>query len=261
MNLVVNARDAMPGGGRLTVEVGEVTLDEAYCASHLDAHVGAHVLLAVSDSGMGMPTDVAARVFEPFFTTKERGKGTGLGLSTVYAIVQQWGGHIGVYSEPGKGSAFKVYLPRLLKSLAPAENPCAGAVRPAGRETILLVEDEDGVRDIARETLLMHGYKVIEARDGVEALAVADRVQDGIDLVLTDVVMPRMSGRELAERLRQARPEVKVIFMSGYTDDVLVRTGALSPGMSFLQKPLRPDALAAKVREALDAPTRPFNPR
>ncbi len=252
MNLVVNARDAMPGGGRLTVEVGGVELDEAYCAAHLDAHPGAHVLLAVSDSGIGMSSDVAARVFEPFFTTKERGKGTGLGLSTVYAIVQQWGGHIGVYSEPGKGSAFKVYLPRLAQPAAGAETAFVGAVRPTGRETILLVEDEDGVRDVARETLLLHGYKVIEARDGEEALAMAGRVQEAIDLVLTDVVMPHLSGGQLVQRLAVTRPELRVLFMSGYPDDAVFRNGLLPAGAEFVQKPFSLEGLARRVREVLD---------
>jgi len=261
MNLVVNARDAMPGGGRLTVEVGGVELDEAYCAGHVDARPGAHVLLAVSDSGIGMPAEVAARVFEPFFTTKERGKGTGLGLSTVYAIVQQWGGHIGVYSEPGKGSAFKVYLPRLAQAAGATETLCPGPVRPTGRETILLVEDEDGVRDIARETLLLHGYKVIEARDGEEALAMAGRAQQAIDLVLTDVVMPHLSGGQLVERLACSRPELRVLFMSGYPDDAVFRNGLLPAGAEFVQKPFSLEGLARRVREVLDAAPRAASPR
>jgi CheY-like chemotaxis protein len=213
-------------------------------------------LLAVSDSGIGMAPDVAARVFEPFFTTKERGRGTGLGLSTVYGIVQQWGGHIGVYSEPTQGSSFKVYLPRLARAANAPEAPCPTSARPTGRETILLVEDEDGVRDIARETLLLYGYRVIEARDGQEALAIAERVQEPIDLVLTDVVMPRLSGGQLVQSLSQSRPAMRVLFMSGYPDDAVFRNGLLPQGAEFVQKPFSLEGLARRVREVLDAAPR-----
>jgi PAS domain S-box-containing protein len=256
MNLVVNARDAMPSGGRLTVEVRDVDLDDAYCTAHVEARPGPHVLLAVSDSGIGMAPDVAARVFEPFFTTKERGRGTGLGLSTVYGIVQQWGGHIGVYSEPTQGSSFKVYLPRLARAANAPEAPCPTSARPTGREPILLVEDEDGVRDIARETLLLYGYRVIEARDGQEALAIAERVQEPIDLVLTDVVMPRLSGGQLVQSLSQSRPAMRVLFMSGYPDDAVFRNGLLPQGAEFVQKPFSLEGLARRVREVLDAAPR-----
>jgi len=253
MNLVVNARDAMPGGGRLTVEVRDVELDDAYCTEHVEARPGAHVMLAVSDSGIGMAPDVAARVFEPFFTTKERGRGTGLGLSTVYGIVQQWGGHIGVYSEPTQGSAFKVYLPRLAGVAHAPDAPSPSSARPTGRETILLVEDEDGVREVARETLQLYGYRVLEARDGMEALAIAERVQDPIDLVLTDVVMPHLSGGQLVQCLAGSRPTLRVLFMSGYPDDAVFRNGLLPAGAEFVQKPFSLEGLARRVREVLDA--------
>jgi two-component system cell cycle sensor histidine kinase/response regulator CckA len=256
MNLVVNSRDAMPGGGRLTVEVTEVDLDDAYCLSHVDSHPGPHVMLAVSDSGIGMAADVAARVFEPFFTTKERGRGTGLGLSTVYGIVQQWGGHIGVYSEPMKGTAFKVYLPRLARAADAPDAPVTSTARPSGKETILLVEDEDGVREVARETLQLYGYRVLEARDGMEALAIAERVQDPIDLVLTDVVMPHLSGGQLVQCLAGSRPTLRVLFMSGYPDDAVFRNGLLPAGAEFVQKPFSLEGLARRVREVLDAAPR-----
>jgi CheY-like chemotaxis protein len=246
----------MPGGGRLTVEVTGVELDDAYCLSHVDSRPGPHVMLAVSDSGIGMASDVAARVFEPFFTTKERGRGTGLGLSTVYGIVQQWGGHIGVYSEPMKGTAFKVYLPRLARAADTPDAPSTSTARPSGKETILLVEDEDGVREVARETLQLYGYRVLEARDGMEALAIAERVQDPIDLLLTDVVMPHLSGGQLVQCLAGSRPSLRVLFMSGYPDDAVFRNGLLPAGAEFVQKPFSLEGLARRVREVLDAAPR-----
>jgi two-component system, cell cycle sensor histidine kinase and response regulator CckA len=254
MNLVLNARDAMPDGGRLTVEVAHVELDAAYCRDHAGTEPGAYVLLAVSDTGCGMTPEVQTRVYEPFFTTKERGRGTGLGLSTVYAIVTQWRGHIGLYTEPGRGTSFKVYLP-LAAEAGEAEVAASTPSRAAhGWETILLVEDEETVRGIAREILELHGYAVIEARDGVEALVAAEAHREPIHLVLTDVVMPRMSGGHLAEQLQPRRPETRVLFMSGYPDDAVVRNGLLDASAHFVQKPFSVEGLVHRVREVLDLP-------
>jgi PAS domain S-box-containing protein len=252
MNLAVNARDAMPTGGRLTVEARCVDLDEAYTRAHAGVNPGRYALLAVSDSGCGMAEDVKARIFEPFFTTKGVGKGTGLGLATVYGIVRQSGGHVDVYSEVGFGTTFKVYLPRARESseiLPPSPDP-SGA--PRGDETVLLAEDEPGVRALARRTLLSHGYRVLEAGNGPEALEVAAGYPGEIHLLLTDVVMPGLSGRQVAERLR--RRGTRVLYLSGYADDAVVRHGVIEGGANFLQKPFTPHTLARKVREVLDAP-------
>jgi two-component system cell cycle sensor histidine kinase/response regulator CckA len=251
MNLAVNARDAMPRGGRLTVEVRNVELDEAYVREHLDARPGPHVLLAVSDTGCGMDRATMTRIFEPFFSTKGE-NGTGLGLATVHGIVKQSGGHVGVYSEVGHGTSFKVYLPRLDQE-APPEGPrTEPASMPRGSETVLLVEDEDGVRALSREVLQGFGYIVLEARDGAESIRIAEQHKGQIDLLLTDVVMPRMSGREVAERLEGMYAGMKVLFLSGYTDDAVVRHGILQAEVAFLQKPFTPATLAAKVRAVLD---------
>jgi PAS domain S-box-containing protein len=255
MNLVVNARDAMPDGGRITVEVCPAELDEAYCRTHSDAKPGSYVAIAVTDTGCGMSTDVQARIFEPFFTTKERGRGTGLGLSTVYGVVTQCGGSVGVYSEPGQGSSFKVYLPRAVDpALGEPDGPFSVRA-PGGWETVLLVEDEDAVRAIAHEILVLYGYTVLEARDGVEALAVAAEFEDPIHLLLTDVVMPEMGGGELAQQLVRARPDARVLYMSGYPDDAVVRHGILEARTSFLQKPFSLEGLARRVRDVLDGRT------
>ncbi len=254
MNLAVNARDAMPRGGTLTVETENVYLDEIYGFRKDVVVKGHYVMLAVTDTGCGMPADVQARVFEPFFTTKEVGKGTGLGLSTVYGIVKQSGGYVWVYSEPGQGTTFKVYLPRMDSVRPVVEKPVLPLEPQPGAETILLVEDEEVVRELVREVLDMNGYTVLEARDGPEAIRVADRHDDPIQLMLTDLVMPKMSGRELAEKLLPKRPEMRVLYMSGYTDDTVLHHGIVDPGISFLQKPFRADALARKVREILDQP-------
>ena len=251
VNLAVNARDAMPTGGRLTIETANVDLDEAYAVTHVAMPAGPYVMLAVSDSGQGMDAPTRARIFEPFFTTKEQGKGSGLGLATVYGIVKQSGGYIWVYSEPGHGTSFKVYLPPT--AAASVARPTAhDPAHVAGWETVLLVEDEDAVRALAREVLRRHGYVVLEARHGVDALSVAERHADAIHLLVTDVVMPHMSGRALSERLAGARPQMKTLFMSGYTDHALLPED-LTPGGEFLQKPFTPEALAGRVRHLLDA--------
>ncbi|MCU1386423.1 MAG: sensor protein [Acidobacteria bacterium] len=251
VNLAVNARDAMPTGGRLTIETANVDLDETYAVTHVTMTPGAYVMLAVSDTGAGMDAATRTRVFEPFFTTKEQGKGSGLGLATVYGMVKQSAGFIWVYSEPGHGTAFKVYLP-ITRAAAAAPPPAAAAAIGHGWETVLLVEDEDAVRALAREVLRRHGYAVLEARHGVDALRVAERHSDAIHLLVTDVVMPHMSGRELAQRLTATRPETKTLFMSGYTDHALLPED-VTPGAEFMQKPFTPDAFARRIRRMLDA--------
>ncbi len=254
MNLVVNARDAMPNGGKLTIETANVDLSDDFARTHFGVKPGRYVMLAISDSGSGMDKATQARIFEPFFTTKEKGKGTGLGLSTVFGIVEQSGGTIWVYSEIGKGTTFKVYLP------CTSDAPNAAMAKPVvtdvrGTETLLLVEDEDQIRNVAKGILQRHGYRVMEARNAGEALLASEQFSGTIHLLLTDVVMPHMSGKQLAQRLTPLRPEMKVLFMSGYTDGVLV--DELAAGSAFLQKPLTPGALTQKVREVLDqAPTR-----
>jgi len=256
MNLAVNARDTMTQGGKLTVETTNVDLDENYARDHVSVKPGRYVMLAVTDTGVGMTEKVKSRIFEPFFTTKEVGKGTGLGLSTVYGIIKQSGGYIWVYSEVGIGSTFKVYLPCVE---APIELPSLNGFQPArrGYETVLLVEDEDGVRALMRQVLHKHGYNVLESRHGGEALLTCERHQGKIDLLLTDVVLEQMSGRDLAERLLKVRPEMKVLYVSGYADDAIVHHGVLNAGMAFLQKPFTTEALARKIRYVLDGPSHP----
>jgi CheY-like chemotaxis protein len=255
MNLAVNARDAMPRGGRLAIETARVDLDEEYCLNHVGARPGPHVMLAVSDTGIGMDAETRSHIFEPFFTTKERGKGTGLGLATVYGIVKQAGGSVWVYSEPGRGTTFKVYLPPAQEG-AVAGRPLVvvPAEVPRGTETVLLVEDEEALRTLAREVLESLGYTVLPARHGPEALELGAGYAGTIHLLLTDVVMPHMSGRELGERLSAERPGLKVLFVSGYTDDVVMREGLVEAQVAFLQKPFASKDLARKVRQALDAP-------
>jgi PAS domain S-box-containing protein len=252
MNLVVNARDAMPTGGELTIETANVDLDDQYAAQHVGARPGRYVMLAVSDAGVGMDAETRARIFEPFFTTKEQGKGTGLGLATVYGIVKQSGGYIWVYSEPNLGTTFKIYLPRVDARAAEAgAGVDRGGPLPRGSETILLVEDEEGVREVTAEILSDLGYKVLTFASGAQAVKAAARYQGAIGVLLTDVVMPDMSGQQLWNELRAGRPETRVLFMSGYADEAIGQRGLLPPETSFLQKPFTTTALAHKLRELL----------
>ena len=252
INLVVNARDAMPHGGRLIIETRNVELGEDDSTHQRDVRPGGYVLVAVTDSGLGIDPVAKARIFEPFFTTKGPGKGTGLGLAMVYGFVKQSGGHIEVYSEAGLGTVFKVYLPRADQDSAAARPAAADVEAPKGQETVLLVEDEAGVRNLSRYVLEKNGYTVLEASDGQEALAVAGRHDGAIQLLVTDVVMPGMSGRQLANALCQVRPATRVLFMSGYTDEAVLRHGVIDASPAFLQKPFSPIGLARKVREVLD---------
>jgi CheY-like chemotaxis protein len=250
LNLVVNARDAMPGGGRLTVETNNTFLDGTFSSKHPHAVAGPHVLLAVSDIGVGMSEETQSHLFEPFFTTKERGKGTGLGLSTVYGIVKQSQGYVYVYSELGKGTTVKVYLPRVEgedETVSPVSAPA-----PHGTETVLVVEDDTPVRDFVTRVLSAKGYRVLSACEGVEALRLCGDCADPVDLLVTDVVMPGMGGRELASRVEAAKPGVRVLFVSGYTENAISHHGILEAGLEFLQKPFTTDALLRKVREVLD---------
>jgi PAS domain S-box-containing protein len=256
MNLAVNARDAMPTGGKLTIETRNVELDHEYVRGHLSAQPGPYVMLAVSDTGVGMDAATQGRIFEPFFTTKERGKGTGLGLATVYGIVKQSNGWIWVYSEPGQGTTFKVYLPRVTEAAAPATPSPAPAVPVRGSETILVVEDDEMIRHLVQKVLKSNGYTVLVAGDGIEAERLAGAHPDTIHLLMTDVVLPGLNGREVARRLVVQRPGIKVLYLSGYTDDAIVHHGILEPGVAFLQKPFTPAVLGRKVREVLDSPAR-----
>jgi PAS domain S-box-containing protein len=253
LNLAVNARDAMPRGGKLSIETGNVDLDDSYTSGDFVVKPGPYVMLAATDSGTGMDAETQKRIFEPFFTTKEKGKGTGLGLSTVYGIVKQSEGYITVYSEMGHGTTFKIYLPRVDASaevVRPVTTEVAGA-HP--HETVLLVEDDTPIRRLIFDTLKSRGYNVLQAQNGDEAIQLAGRYLDPIQLMLTDLVMPGMSGRVLAERMVALHPESRVLYMSGYTDDAVIRHGGLGAGAAFLQKPFTPDAVANKVRQVLDA--------
>ena len=252
LNLAVNARDAMPEGGRLTIETANVELDSTYAGAHADAVAGPHVLLAVSDTGSGMSPEVQSHIFEPFFTTKELGKGTGLGLATVHGIVAQSGGRIRVYSEPGLGTSFKIFLPRVDRAGVTLEPAPAAPSAEGGHETVLIAEDDAAVREVVAKALAHRGYTVLRASDGRAALELARTHAGGVDLLLTDIVMPGITGRELAQTLAVEHPRLRVLYMSGYTDDAVVRRGVLEEGMPFLQKPFTSDALALRVREVLD---------
>ncbi|MCU0595307.1 MAG: transporter substrate-binding domain-containing protein [Desulfobacterota bacterium] len=261
LNLAVNAKDAMPRGGTLTLEAANVDLDEEYAKAHVAVRPGPYVMLCMSDTGVGMSREIQARLFEPFFSTKEKGKGTGLGLATTYGIVKQSKGNIWVYSEEGKGSVFKIYLPRVDKSEKADKAKLSASVVRGGTETILIVEDEPMVRNLAVKVLDRYGYHVLSAENGREALESSRGHGGPIHLMLTDVVMPGMSGRELVEMLREVRPEMKVLYMSGYTDDAIVCHGILEKGIAFIQKPFTPEDMARKVREVLEeAPTEKQEP-
>ncbi len=252
LNLAVNARDAMPGVGKLTIETANIELDEEYARNHVGVMPGPYVMLAVSDTGSGMDKETTAQVFDPFFTTKEKDKGTGLGLSTVYGIVKQHGGNIWVYSEPGKGTTFKIYLPKSTSTKKAASSTPAPVTDSRGTETVLVVEDEAAVLKLAVRMLERKGYNVLAARDGLEGQGVANTHEGPIHLLLTDVVMPRMGGKALAQKLLTTRPELKVLYMSGYTDNAIVHHGVLDKDTHFVQKPFSGDSLAQKVREVID---------
>jgi two-component system cell cycle sensor histidine kinase/response regulator CckA len=254
MNLVVNAKDAMPFGGKLTIETANMDLDENYLAEHgiVEKQAGSYVMLAVSDTGSGMDKEVREQIFDPFYTTKEKGKGTGLGLSTIYGIIKQNNGLIWVYSEPGKGSTFKIYLPKAKGNVNAEEKEQTPVEDLNGSETILIVEDEDSLRKLVQNALQQYKYRVLMAENGEDALRISKEHEGTIDLMITDVVMPKMSGKETAERLQPLYPQMKVIYMSGYTDDSIVHHGVLAPGLNFLEKPFSPEVLVRKARQVLD---------
>jgi PAS domain S-box-containing protein len=259
LNLAVNARDAMPRGGKIVIETSNCELDEAYARRHPPMHAGRFVMLAVTDTGIGMDVETQAHIFEPFFTTKEKGKGTGLGLATVYGVVKQSGGFVWVYSEPAQGTTFKIYFPRVDEPVESGRSEKAGAESPEGSETILLVEDERDVREIAREFLALGGYTVLEAKDGAEAIEMARRYPGPIHLLVTDMVMPGMGGRELTAQLAPLRPEMKVVYMSGYTEYASTRQGEIGHNAVLLTKPFTRGDLARTVRDALHV-SRPGSP-
>jgi signal transduction histidine kinase/ActR/RegA family two-component response regulator len=252
LNLAVNARDAMPDGGELVIQTANVQIDETYVSAHGEVKPGPHVILAVTDTGCGMSEGVKQHIFEPFFTTKPEGKGTGLGLATVFGIVKQSEGFINVYSEVGHGTSFKIYLPRLDEPVSKRPSGKTEAAEPRGTETILLVEDEDAVRKLGSVCLEKLGYTVLEAGNGAEAIKLARRHAGPIHLLMTDMVMPGMNGSELAQRLKEFRPDLRVVCMSGYTDTTILHRDVLKSGAAFLQKPFSPDMLARRVREVLD---------
>lgn len=253
LNLAVNARDAMPEGGKITIRTENVRSDDVSAPSHSPLEAGCYVVITVNDTGCGMSEELQSRIFEPFFTTKQKGKGTGLGLSTVYGIVQQSGGHLQVTSQIGRGTTFKIYFPRVDEAASTLAPATANTAKLKGTETVLLVEDEDAVRQMAHDILQSNGYHVLNASDGSEAVEVSSRYGGAIDVMVTDVVMPRLGGRELAEKLSVSRPDMRVLYMSGYTDDAIVHHGVLDGRAAFLEKPFTPDAFALKIREVLSA--------
>jgi len=254
MNLAVNAKDAMPSGGKLTIETVNMDLNDNYFDEHgiVEKQPGSYVVLTVSDTGIGMDKGVQEHIFDPFYTTKEKGKGTGLGLSTIYGIVKQNNGFIWVYSEPGQGSTFKIYLPKVKRDVKEEEKGQTTVENLSGSETVLIVEDDTSIRKLAQKSLQPHGYRVLVAENGEDALKISKEHEGTIDLIITDVVMPKMGGKETADRLQALHPQMKVIYMSGYTDNAIVRHGVLASGLNFLEKPFSPRALARKVREVLD---------
>jgi CheY-like chemotaxis protein len=255
MNLVVNARDAMPAGGKLSVRTAHIDINVPHIHGQ-EVQPGPYVRLTVADTGHGMDAETQSRIFEPFFTTKGPGKGTGLGLSTVSGIVDRLGGLIVVQSERERGSIFTIYLPKAEPMTHPADAPLVPSQLPDGTETILLVEDDPGVRKLIRQTLQRHGYTVIEARHGIEAWMIGNQYADPIHLLLTDVIMPQMSGRAVADRLTPLRPDMKVLYISGHADDAVFHHGVVDSGQDFLQKPFNPNLLVRKVRDLLDRPKR-----
>ncbi|MGC2474480.1 MAG: ATP-binding protein, partial [Candidatus Sulfotelmatobacter sp.] len=255
MNLALNSRDAMPNGGKLMLETSNAILDDSYVRQHQPVEPGRYVMLAVSDTGIGMSPETLTRIFEPFYTTKEVGKGTGLGLSMVYGIVKQSGGYVWVYSEPNQGTTFKIYLPRVdqpVEDMAPDKQP-VNVMR--GTETILLVEDDPQLRQLSSSVLSHCGYNILTASTPEEGLAICEVNHNDIRLLVTDVVMPRINGRQLAQRVARMRPKIRVLYISGYTDNAIVHYGVLDPGLWFLPKPFTISSLVAKVREVLDSPT------
>jgi len=252
MNLVINARDAMPEGGQITLETANLELDEAYAAKHEGVVPGPYVMLAISDTGVGMDAETKAHIFEPFFTTKGLGQGTGLGLSTVYGIVKQSGGHVWVYSEPGQGSSFKVYLPRVVEAEAPVRKEDRPVENVSGHETVLVVEDEPMLRELVEAMLSSCGYSILTVENPVQAEEFSKDYDGPIHLLLTDVVLPGISGREVARKVSAHRPDIKVLYTSGYTPDAIVHHGVLEAGLHFIQKPFTIETLASKVRAVLN---------
>jgi CheY-like chemotaxis protein len=250
LNLVVNAKDAMPQGGKLTIEASNSHLDDSYCKRHADVRPAQYVLIAVTDSGMGMLGDVVKRAFDPFFTTKQAGQGTGLGLSQVYGFVKQSGGHVKIYSEPGEGTTVKLYLPRCRDTEPTRETPRREPVFGQRGERVLVAEDDEDVREYVTDSLQGLGYDVFEAENGERALKILD--QHSVHLLLTDVVMPGMNGRKLADEVKRRHPDLRVLFMTGYSRNAIVHQGRLDPGVDLIQKPLSTELLASAVRRALD---------
>ncbi|MBU1055732.1 MAG: response regulator [Proteobacteria bacterium] len=252
MNLIVNARDAMPEGGKITLETENVDIDEKYADTHTSVIPGSYVMLSISDTGIGMSDETRIRIFDPFYTTKDKGKGTGLGLSTVYGIIKQSKGNIWVYSEPGKGCTFKIYLPQVEKPIPKAELMPKSIDTLIGSETILVAEDDEMVRNFIVRALQGYGYKVLTAASGEEAIEISLAYKNTIHLLLTDVIMPGINSRDMEESIKTSRPKIKVLYMSGYTDNTIVHYGVLDPGKEFIAKPFTPESMARKVREVIE---------